>query len=98
MIGGRVIPGRAGRPRDFTAYEGFAMAALGLLHERGVERGMAADALGCLSVATWPLPWVARPTRALEFRVGLGETALYAAYSSAAAPLVMSIGDAGPSG
>jgi hypothetical protein len=93
-VRGRVIKGRAGRPRDFTPLEAFAVAAAAAALHGGVSRPAVTDAMAWLARSPWPPPGAVAPPRPAPARVVGPPRSPLEALFLAAGPATLRIADA----
>jgi hypothetical protein len=102
VIDQRILPGArgklqthlAGRPRSFTAFEGYAIALAAAMLEGGIRRQTVAEVLDRLVDLTWPIPGTAdRILSPKERAVPRPKTAMEAIYWGDALPAELLIGD-----
>jgi hypothetical protein len=102
-IRGKVVKGRAGRPRSFSAFESFCVALAAVLYQEGCQRLIVANTLAALAATPWPLPWswstnlgMARPTLASPVHaIGRCQSALNGLHEAGDGRVLLMIGDGG---
>jgi hypothetical protein len=91
---GRVQKHLAGRPRVFTAMEGYCIACAALLLEGGVRRKTVVEVMGRLANMPWPVgPAKAERLTSGQRAAARPRTAIEALYYWAGEPAAVSIGD-----